>query len=322
METDQPDAAQRHPAEQERLPLEEPSRQPIPFELTARARRVVAPGSLPDLSVLRGPSDGDEHPPGSPGDTRPARARALRRAGLGYASIAAELGLDEAVVRGWCGAVAPGRRRTRLRPVAGRAAGAAPRDDVVPGHADHGPGGSDSATVGAGMDRSDAAAVDADARAGVEGARTSAAARLATEAAFARDAGLVVGAAELDRHAVTVRVGDRGLAAAVLGCLRRWADLDPRRVRVVLRLTPDAAADIAEHRWAEALALPRERVAHTRQRDAAGAVAQATIRIADPELAITLSGWRQALLEAVGDRPAGRDDVNAAPPVDAPADGA
>ena len=74
----------RPSAEQPLLPLDdhEPipfvlttEEEPIGFALTARARRAVAPDSLPDLSVVRHPAVAPPEPDGAidgPGDTRPA----------------------------------------------------------------------------------------------------------------------------------------------------------------------------------------------------------------------------------------------------------
>lgn len=272
---------QRPAAEQEVLPLEPAAESPIPFALTARARRVVAPATLPDLTVVRGPSDGDEPDPGT--DTRPARARALRRAGLGYTAIAAELGLDEGAVRGWCRSVAAARPGTSGHPAT---------PDAAAGTT---PGMGHRASRVREPDDAELAQVTRQAAA-------RATERLRDEPAFARDAGLVVGAAEIDRHGVTVRSGNRRLLAAVLRALGRWAELDPRRVRVVLGLAPDVAADILVHRWADELDLARERVTHTRTRDARDPAPRATIRIADEHLAATLAGWQHALLALAADQ--------------------
>ncbi|MFP4312286.1 MAG: hypothetical protein ACLFS9_09965, partial [Nitriliruptoraceae bacterium] len=76
--------------------------QPIGFALTARARRVVAPDSLPELSVVPAVAEPVEE---DPDDTRPARARALRRAGVPVARIAAQLDIDPLLVTAWTGAV-------------------------------------------------------------------------------------------------------------------------------------------------------------------------------------------------------------------------
>ncbi|MDX1619915.1 MAG: hypothetical protein R3320_02920, partial [Nitriliruptorales bacterium] len=103
---------------------------PIPFELTARARRAVAPASLPALEVVDEvsarplPDDLQD----DPADTRPARARALRRAGMSVAGIASELGVESPAVTAWIDDLEPvASARRRLRAVDGGRV-AAPRD--------------------------------------------------------------------------------------------------------------------------------------------------------------------------------------------------
>lgn len=104
--SDAADEAERQPA----LPFEaEPGESPIGYVLTARARRAVAPESLPDLSVV--PGDPEETEPFDPHDSRPARARALRRAGRGADEVAALLDVTPEVVARWTDGVAPVRRR-------------------------------------------------------------------------------------------------------------------------------------------------------------------------------------------------------------------
>jgi hypothetical protein len=102
-----PETAPETAVEALRLPLE--GDEPIPYALTARARRVVAPADMPDLQVLDGPAvdpvDEDELD-----DPRSAQARALRRAGMPVAAIAGRLGVDPFTVRAWLGG--------RLAPVA------------------------------------------------------------------------------------------------------------------------------------------------------------------------------------------------------------
>jgi hypothetical protein len=92
------------------LPFDtEPGESPIGYVLTARARRAVAPESLPDLSVVSG--DHAAREPFDPHDSRPARARALRRAGRSVEEVAALLDVTPEVVARWTDGVAPVRRR-------------------------------------------------------------------------------------------------------------------------------------------------------------------------------------------------------------------
>lgn len=90
-----------------RLPLE--GDEPIPYALTARARRVVAPADMPDLQVLDGPA-ADPVEDDELDDPRSVQARALRRAGMPISAIAGRLDVDQFTVRAWLGG--------RLAPVA------------------------------------------------------------------------------------------------------------------------------------------------------------------------------------------------------------
>lgn len=95
--------------EQVELPLEADGA-PIDYVLTARARRLVAPETLPELTVVETPGavdipETDRH------DARPARARALRRAGVAVEEISAQLGVGGELVSAWCRQVVPTRRR-------------------------------------------------------------------------------------------------------------------------------------------------------------------------------------------------------------------
>lgn len=257
---------------QQPLPFDDEADRPVPFALTARARRAVAPAEVPDLSVVRPVEDGPEDGAvDDPGDTRPARARALRRAGTPVARIARVLEVDELVVRAWLGDLAG-------RGAAGRTVALVPTD----------------------RGEARGARVFEQARAQ---AQATAADRLAGDAAFAAGLGLVTGIADVDEHSVSVRSDDPRVAATVVRWLLASTAAAPARFRVVLRLHPEAAADLARHRWAEALRLPVEQVAHTRTREARPGAEEALVRIADPAVAGTVSGWAQALLEPTSPEP-------------------
>ena len=276
---------------QETLPFDVDG--PVPFALTARARRVVAPDSLPSLRVLpepartpRAPQDRALHAAApvdldDPHDTRPSQARALRRAGVDLDEIARELGVDELVVRAWVDEVGPvhsARRRLRAvrRPDGGQPVERRTRQVV---------------------ERREAEARFRDARAE---ARSEAGGRL-SEPGFATGLGLVAGILEAGVHAAVVTLRRRALAGAVVRWLTSTAAVEPQRIRVLLRLAPQAAADVAAHAWVEALGIPAEQLSYTRWRNAPDAEAEeATIRIADPAAAARLAGWRDALLESVG----------------------
>lgn len=283
--------------DQPALPFDDAPDDPIPYALTARARRTVAPDRLPALRVVgrdrqRRWDDGSA-PDGDgdlddPRDTRSARARALRRAGASVADIAAQLDVDELIVRAWAGDVS---RSRSAGPKARRREGV----DAV------GRGG------GRTPDAPDDAASDE--RVSFELARAAARAevrrRLDVDAAFGAGLGLVAALADIDPHAVTVATHRVELAAAVA----RWMDthlpVDGSRRRLVLRIGAEVPGDLARHRWARATGLDADAVSFTRWRSASAPDAvHALLRVADPSIAATLAGWCDALLDPAGDDPA------------------
>lgn len=282
-----PDAPGPHEPEQARLPFEQVPVMPLPFDneadrpigfaLTARARRTVAPTALPELSVVTGADEQD------PADTRPARARALRRAGADLADIARQLMVDELLVRAWADDVAaPSSTRRGSAAVRAAAVLAAP---AGPSGSDQEP---DAADHRSGVVRRDAVA---------DGRR-----RLAQEADFAVGVGLMAGLVTIDRHAIGFQTDRPELAARACAWLTAHAGADPRDVRVVLRLGKAVAGDVARHRWASALGIDTAQIAFTRWRHAAddGAV-EALVRIADADVAARVAGWCEALLRPEAD---------------------
>lgn len=264
------------PRAQQPLPFDDEAHHPVPYALTARARREVAPQDVPDLTVVgRAPSgraggDPDEGALDTPGDTRPARARALRRAGTPIETIARTLQVDELAVRAWLGDLAGRGAAHPVRLV---------REEQP-------------------RSRASRAFERACARAAVTGPD-----RLADDPAFAAGLGLVAGIAEVDEHSVSVATADPRVAAAVVRWLVDHAGARPGRLRVVLRLAPGAAADVARHRWARALGLPLEQIAHTRSRGTPAGEEQALVRLADVMVAGTVSGWSRALLDPPSPEP-------------------
>ncbi len=261
--------------------------EPIPYALTARARREVAPQVLPDLRVIGAPAviDPRSHGAGEqlddPRDTRAARARALRRAGLDLADIARQLDVDELIVRAWVGDVAvdPELRR-RIR--AGAAGG---RELSAPEGAEH-----DEARAAFELAR--AAACD------------EALDNLATDPGFAAGLGLVAATADIGLHALIVSTSRREVLAALLRWLAAYHPVEAGRIRLVLRLGPGVAGDLARHAWSGALGLPADAVTSTRWRAAPDdAAVEALLRIADPVASATLAGWCDALLEPPSDLP-------------------
>jgi hypothetical protein len=286
---------------QEVLPFEdvdEAADEPIAFSLTARARRTVAPEALPSLRVIgrstvaspvtgepSPPVDDDPSPPvdDDPADTRPARARALRRAGTEVPAIAGQLGVDDLLVRAWVDGVSgpAGGRRSGVRSISH------PRPFVPPAVPLH-PGGDDVAT-GAVRTAGDLARSEA---------RAEARRRLAGDHQLATGLGLLAGTVEVDATTVTVATDDPRVA----GAIRRWlvatVAVDPDAIRVLVRLGPRAAGDLARHRWARALEVPVDRVRTTRWAAAPGPDAvDGLLRIVDAGAAAVVAGWRDALLD-------------------------
>lgn len=252
---------------------------PVDYVLTARARRVVAPASLPDLEVLPGRDGaGDGHDDGlgdddegfDPHDTRPARARALHRAGHPVDETAAMLEVDPQLVRAWCRDMpaVPARRRDAGAPAAATSVPVATPSD---------------ATV----------------------ARATAAFETRNDdggAAFLAGLGYVTGRASISAHAITVRAEDDAAAAAALAWLRDHLDVEDARVRVVLDLPAGRPRDLATHRWATALDLPADRFTASTSADR-GDDERAIVRVADPAAAATLDVWRRLLLDRLCARP-------------------
>lgn len=257
---------------------------PIPFELTARARRAVAPASLPPLEVVAGPdpravpADDDID---DPSDMRPARARALRRAGMSIEGIASELDVSAVTVADWTNEVGPvATARRRLRAVDGGRS-ARPADLRAAAH-------------------------DERARQRFEQARQDAKAAAPSTLADADDLvsglGLLSGTAHIDAHAVTIRTCDRAVAVAASHWLRRHLATDAARFRVILRIPPQVAGDVLRRQWADELGVPLERVTTSRWRSAPDAeTVEATLRLADPDAAGRLAGWRDQLLSSLLD---------------------
>jgi hypothetical protein len=273
---------------QQPLPFDLPADEadhPIAYALTARARRQVAPEALPALRVLAGsgtvttrrgaprPSqpqedDGDLD---QPGDTRPSRARALRRAGVGIAAIARQLGTEELIVRAWVGDVT-------VHPTAVR------RDRATAHEADRA-----QAEDRRRRERLDRVRHEA---------RVDGRARMHRDPSFAAGMGLLAGLVTTDEHALTFTTTALEIAATAQAWLVAHAGVQVSNVRVVLRLGPDVAGDLARRRWSDALRVPPESIVHTRWRGAPSPDAEeALVRVPDPALAARIAGWRDALLE-------------------------
>ncbi len=263
---------------------------PIGFALTARARRAVAPASLPELSVVTDRARGDgnridgDRVDGAldePGDTRPARARALRRAGVPVSEIARQLRTDTLAVTAWVGERAS---RGRQGAQAGDTATAmeAVGEGAPSGHDGAAPAG--DADIAHHLARAAAAEV----------ARR----RLEADGGFALGVGILASLAAVDEHAVTLTGGPAALHARALDLLATEQPEARRRARVIARVGPQVAGDLVRHRTATALGLDPGQVSWTRQRGVAAADGvELLVRIADPSLAATVAGWVDAALD-------------------------
>jgi len=267
-------------AAQQPLPFDDEADQPIPFALTARARRRVAPESLPALTVVardappapvRRPAVADVSGPvpetvedEDPHDTRPARARALRRAGIGPATIARRLAVDELLVRAWIG--------QSLTVVVPHPALAGGHDEEAPDER------------GLARERRRLAA---------DGAAT----RLGVDPAFAAGVGLLAAVSEADDHAVTLAAPRADLLVRALDWLRGSADVETGRIRVVVRAGSGLAADAVRHDWSRRLGLEAGRVTVARWPAApAPDAAEVLVRVHDPRVAALVGGWCDAFL--------------------------
>ncbi|MBW3578267.1 MAG: hypothetical protein KY462_11125 [Actinobacteria bacterium] len=230
-----------------------------------RARRAVAPTSLPDLSVVP-----VEQAPTDPFDPRPARARALRRSGLAVSDVAAALDVSEDVAAAWCGHVnVPARRRAARRARRGRGTADVA---VLPVHGEE--------------------------HAGV---RRSAAETLAIDlaqptAGRAAAAAVVAAVAQISPYAVTVTTSDPVLAVCVIRVLRGSLDVPSDRLRVAVHAGPAVARDVASHRWSRLLDVAPRTVTHAPWPTAPHPHGvRVTVRATDARAAATVAGWRAAL---------------------------
>lgn len=239
---------------------------PVPDDLDAAVPyRLTGPGRAVARAVVE-PVDGE--PPVLPdleddNDPRRARARALRRGGLGPSRIARLLGVDELAVRVWIG---------DARPVVEA------REDV---------------------DHDSIPSIEPAERRFREARRAAAAdigGRLES-VAFTRGLSLVAASATVDRHAVLVTTADRDVAGRAVAWLVEHAGARRGDVRAVVQLGDRRGGDLAARRWADDLGIDPGAVRVTSWTAPPHPTAvQVLVRVSDPGVAARVAGWRDALL--------------------------
>lgn len=234
------------------LPFDDEGDAPVPFGLTAAARRALDPDGVPALRVV---PDRPEDVAPTPDveevaadDLRPAQARALRRSGMPVVTIAAAMDVDPALVATWTADLQPGRGAVR-RPQGDRPARSVPRRSrpSIPSSAD-----------------------------------PTAAAGLAV--ALAR--------IDVDGAAMTLRGDQPALVATALSALRTATRIRPERVRVAVALGRGHAADHVRAELAQLMGLPVDRVVVGRPRDpATDATLDIRVRVAERRAVQLIDDW-------------------------------
>ena len=285
---------------------EDPDTAPVPFELTARGRRLVDP-TTPELRLVRPSADpaidapavgrergrdgrGHVADPASGGAAEPAaqggiddariddelqdldgpvhaRVRALRRAGTATEVIRTRVDLDPMTLAVFR-ATDPdvASSPTSTTRSASRPQGRSPAPDL---HHDRPRGDAD-------------AAARSPRRNEVES--TAAAAQAHTRAVRALACIAAVG--EVDAAGLGLTTNRIAVAATVVSWLRRDRGIRPAAMRVVLRVADVATADLVASAWADRLGVGRDRVATVTWRTAPGPRdVQAVVRVTDPDLA-------------------------------------
>ncbi len=254
-------------AEQEALPFvpmpyRDEADEPAPFRVTARGRRAVIPESLPSLRVVDGSASDDDA-----GDTRAARARALRRAGISIRDIADQLSVDPLLAQAWTadvpvrGTLASRRRRSSPGRIV------ASNGVSLPDHRDL-------------------------RRHAQEDARR----RLHEDPLFAVGVGLLSGVTRADAHGLTITSRSAWLLRRVLDWLCEEDVAVHGEARTVLKIGSGVAGDLARTEWAHQLGLQRSQCTVSRWRYARDPEdVEVVIRVADAQLAARYRGWIDAL---------------------------
>lgn len=248
---------------------------PVPFQLTARGRRLVDP-TTPDLRVVE-PGRVDRELEDLDGPTH-ARVRALRRAGRSPDDIATQVDLHPTTLAVF---------RATNPAVAASVVGLRPD---VPSGVTSAPRSSPSTVDGA---RHPAARHDH--RRGIDRGELRSATALA----------LVAAVGEVDSTGLGVTTNRIGVAATMVQWLRRDQGIRADAVRVVLRVADVGTADLVAAAWADRLELGRGRVSTVPWRTAPGPRdVQAVVRVMDRELAdrlvAAMADWPQTSMPSSG----------------------
>jgi hypothetical protein len=256
----------------------------VPFTLTAAAHRAVGDERAPRLTVVVDRSaavDAPDAPDAS--DTRRAQARALLRSGMPVTTIAAALGVPDALVASWTGDVELRRRQRR-----GPAQRGVARRPGAGGSAEHGAGGS-----GAGSLMTVAPALPAvldhtdPVQRGVL-------------------AGLVLALLEVDEDGLSLRHDRVEPVALLLDALRAALPLPDERVRVAVKVAADLAVDRTRAMVAERLGVAADRIVAGRWASAPSTDAfQVRLDVVDAAAARLVGTWLRELrpTEQVAERP-------------------
>lgn len=303
------DQALRHGTDVQPSLLDAMADEPVPFVLTARARRAIAPESLPPLALLAGghePASTDEEV----GDALADAAEGLGDVDAPIAFVPADHpatgsthpdGVEESVDEE--DLADPRRARARALRRAGTSADAIATELGVE-HARVERWTADVAPAVPAVRRQRAAerrhATDLPS-AYVSG-RAAARAAWQRGTAVSSGAAMVAGMAEVTPFAVRLR-GELGVVAGILQWLRDAVVVAPGAVSAQVAAAPGSPLDRVAHDVAARLQLDLARVAAHPWADAPDRDAcEVSVRIADPHLAGTVAGWREGLLASlVGD---------------------
>lgn len=251
------------------LPFCDEVDEPVPFHVTARGRKAVVPESLPQLRVVDGAYGTDEA-----SDTRAARARALRRAGVAVDDIAVQLKVDPLLAQAWTADVPV---RTRV----GQRRRGVPVGQSVFAGASH--------TGMRDRQRHDA--------------YEEALLRVAIDPQFAVGLGLLSGVTFADEHGVTLTSRSAWLLRWSLDWLQSENACKVAEVRVVLKIGSNVAGDLARQQWAFQLGVERSQCTVSRWRYARDPDdVEAVMRVGNSPLATRYVGWIDAL-KAGGSEP-------------------